>query len=218
MLLLVGLGNPGANYANNRHNIGFMALDAITAKHGFAAWRSRFQGLTAEGTLGREKVIALKPETFMNLSGQAVGEALRFYKIPTHAVIVMYDEIELVPGKVKVKRGGGSAGHNGIRSIDAHIGPDYWRVRLGVGHPGQKERVHGHVLSDFAKAEHAGVQTLLDAVAEYAPVLASELALDGDGNRFMTKVMLKTNPPPPREKKEKAAAAKAEGSDGGTDT
>jgi len=208
MLLLVGLGNPGADYVNNRHNIGFLALDAITGSHGFSAWRSRFQGLVAEGMLGREKVIALKPETFMNLSGQAVGEAVRFYKIPTHAVVVVYDEIELVPGKVKVKRGGGSAGHNGIRSIDSHIGPDYWRVRLGVGHPGDKARVHGHVLSDFSKTEQPGVQTLLDAVSEYAPVLASELAVDGDGNRFMTKVMLKTNPPPPKpEKKEKSAAA-----------
>jgi PTH1 family peptidyl-tRNA hydrolase len=208
MLLLVGLGNPGANYANNRHNIGFMALDAITSRHGFSAWRNRFQGVACEGTLGREKIVALKPETFMNLSGQAVGEAMRFYKIPTHAVIVIYDEIELVPGKVKVKRGGGSAGHNGIRSIDSHIGGDYWRVRLGVGHPGDKSRVHGHVLSDFGKADAEWLTTLMDAVSEYAPVLAGELALDGDGNKFMTKVGLKTNPPPPRpEKKPKPADA-----------
>jgi PTH1 family peptidyl-tRNA hydrolase len=206
MLMLVGLGNPGANYANNRHNIGFMAVDAIASRHGFSSWRSRFQGVTAEGTLGREKVIALKPATFMNLSGQAVGEALRFYKIPTHAVIVLYDEIELAPGRIKVKRGGGSAGHNGIRSIDAHIGPDYWRVRLGVGHPGDKARVHGHVLSDFAKADAEWLTTLLDAVTDNAPVLASELAVDGDGNRFMTKVMLKTCPPPPKEKKEKPSS------------
>jgi PTH1 family peptidyl-tRNA hydrolase len=209
MLLLVGLGNPGANYANNRHNIGFMALDAIASRHGFSAWRSRFQGVAAEGTLGREKVIALKPGTFMNLSGQAVGEAVRFYKIPTYAVIVLHDEIELVPGKVKVKRAGGSAGHNGIRSIDDHIGPDYWRVRLGVGHPGGKTRVHGHVLSDFGKADVEWLTTLLDAVAEYAPVLAGELALDGDGNKFMTKVVLKTNPPPPKKPKKDEAAETA---------
>jgi PTH1 family peptidyl-tRNA hydrolase len=194
MLLLVGLGNPGTQYASNRHNIGFMAVDAIVHRHRFSPWRARFQGVMAEGTLDEEKVLALKPATFMNLSGQAVGEAARFYKIPPEQVIVLYDEIELEPGKVRVKRAGGSAGHNGIKSIDAHIGPDYWRVRLGIGHPG-KEFVHGHVLSDFGKADEAWLTPLLDAVADAAPDLAAELSGTGDGNKFMTKVALRLKPP-----------------------
>jgi len=206
MLLLVGLGNPGPNYANNRHNIGFMALDRIVQRHGFNQWRARFQGNAAEGYVGKERALALKPATFMNLSGQAVSEAAHFYKIEPQAVVVFYDEIELAPGRIKVKRGGGSAGHNGIRSIDSHIGPDYWRVRLGVGHPGDKSRVHGHVLSDFGKADAEWLETLLETIADQAKELTNDIVRGGDGNRFMTKVMLKTNPPPPKpEKKEKPA-------------
>ncbi|TAL02691.1 MAG: aminoacyl-tRNA hydrolase [Rhodospirillaceae bacterium] len=217
MLLLVGLGNPGATYANNRHNIGFMAVDAIAHSHRFSPWRGRFQGVMCEGTVGEHKILALKPATYMNLSGQSVGEAVRFYKLSPEAVIVLYDEIELEPGRVKVKRGGGSAGHNGIRSIDAHIGYDYWRVRLGVGRPGHKDAVKGHVLEDFAKGDVGWLTTLLDAVADQAPELVADLARGGDGNRFMTKVMLKTNPPPPKKEKtapaEKAGAEKADGTD-----
>jgi PTH1 family peptidyl-tRNA hydrolase len=205
MLLLVGLGNPGAGHASNRHNIGFMAVDAIVHRHRFSAWRARFQGEMAEGTFAGEKVLALKPATYMNLSGQAVGEAIRFFKIPSANVIVFYDEIELVPGKLRVKFAGGSAGHNGIKSIDAHIGPEYWRVRLGIGHPG-KERVHGHVLSDFGKADEEWLVPLLDAIAEGTPGLAVELKSGGDGNRFMTRAALKMKPPPVKEKKEKPSA------------
>ena len=201
MLLLVGLGNPGANHAANRHNIGFMAVDAIAHRHRFSPWRARFQGVIAEGVVGGEKMLALKPATFMNLSGQAVGEAARFYKLAPTEVIVFYDELELAPGRVKVKQGGGSAGHNGIRSIDAHIGYDYWRVRLGIGHPGDKARVLGHVLSDFGKADAEWLTTLLDALSEYAPELVSDLLAGGEGNKFMSKVTLKTSPPPPRTKK-----------------
>jgi PTH1 family peptidyl-tRNA hydrolase len=200
MLLLVGLGNPGAGYANNRHNIGFMALDAIVARHSFSPWRKRFQGETAEAQIGPEKVLALKPGTYMNLSGQAVGEAMRFFKLAPENVIVFYDEIELEPGKVRVKKAGGSAGHNGIKSIDAHIGPDYWRVRIGIGHPG-KEHVHGHVLSDFGKGDAGWLELLLEAIAEGAPGLAVELRGNGDGNRFMTRVALKLKPPPVKEPK-----------------
>ena len=153
MLLLVGLGNPGPKYADNRHNIGFMAVDEIVRRHGFGAWRARFHGLAADGVLDGQKVLALKPTTFMNHSGRAVGEAMRFFKLEPAAVTVIHDEIDLAFGKVRVKRGGGHAGHNGLRDIDAHIGADFWRVRVGIGHPGDKELVHGHVLSDFAKAD-----------------------------------------------------------------
>ncbi len=197
MKLFVGLGNPGPKYAGHRHNIGFMAVDAIASAHGFGAERARFQGLTLEGSLGTEKILILKPTTYMNDSGRAVGEAARFYKIDPDDVIVFYDEIDLAPAKVRVKRGGGAAGHNGIRSIASHLGPDFWRVRLGIGHPGQKERVHGHVLGDFSKAERADwVDALLDAVADCAPHLAK-----GDGPGFMNAVALKLAPPEPRKPK-----------------
>ncbi|MDF3076085.1 MAG: Aminoacyl-tRNA hydrolase [Alphaproteobacteria bacterium] len=199
MLLLVGLGNPGARYAGNRHNIGFMAADLIVRRHDFSPWRNRFQGEAAEGSLDGEKMLVLKPQTFMNHSGQSVGEAMNFYKLTPDDVVVLYDEIDLAPGKVKVKQGGGAAGHNGIRSIDAHIGPDFWRVRLGVGHPGDKARVHGYVLSDFAKSEEAWLEKLLDAVADAMPLMAKKQ----DG-KFMTKVALLTQPPP--EKKPPPAA------------
>ena len=172
MRLFVGLGNPGAKYARNRHNIGFMAVDEIALRHGFAPWRRRFQGETSEGTLGTERVILLKPTTYMNDSGRSVQEAAGFFKIAPGDVTVFHDELELPPGKVRVKIGGGIAGHNGLRSISAHIGNDYRRVRLGIGHPGVKELVHGHVLSDFAKADNDWVATLCEAVAEHAGLVA----------------------------------------------
>ena len=171
MRLFVGLGNPGAKYARNRHNIGFMAVDEIARRHGFAPWRRRFQGETSEGTLGTERVILLKPTTYMNDSGRSVQEAASFFKIAPGDTTVFHDELELPPGKVRVKIGGGIAGHNGLRSISAHIGNEYRRVRLGIGHPGVKELVHGHVLSDFAKADNDWVTTLCDAVAEHAALI-----------------------------------------------
>jgi len=172
MLLFVGLGNPGARYARNRHNIGFMAVDEIAKRQGFAPWRRRFQGETSEGALDGERVILLKPATYMNESGRAVQEAASFFKIGLSDITVFQDELELPPGKVRVKIGGGIAGHNGLRSISAHIGNEYRRVRLGIGHPGVKELVHAYVLSDFFKDEGPWVSTLCDAVAEYAPLLA----------------------------------------------
>ncbi|HIC80544.1 MAG TPA: aminoacyl-tRNA hydrolase [Kiloniellaceae bacterium] len=191
MLLLVGLGNPGPRYAQNRHNIGFMAVDEIVRRYGFSPWRNRFQAETAEGRMAGDKVLAMKPQTYMNESGRAVGEALRFFKLEPEDVIVLYDEIDLAPGKLRVKCGGGSGGHNGIRSLESHIGKEFWRVRLGVGHPGDKERVHGHVLSDFAKADQPWLEKLLDAVAAELPTLAG-----GDAPHFMTKVAEAINPRP----------------------
>lgn len=174
MLLFVGLGNPGAKYARNRHNIGFMAVDAIARRHGFAPWRRRFQGETAEGTLERERVILLKPTTYMNDSGRAVQEAASFFKIGESDVTVFQDELELPPCKLRIKVGGGIAGHNGLRSISAHIGNEYRRVRLGIGHPGVKELVHGHVLSDFAKADMPWVEALCEAIADNAGLLTGK--------------------------------------------
>ena len=171
MLLFVGLGNPGAKYARNRHNIGFMAVDEIARHHRFSPWRRRFQGETAEGALDSERVILLKPTTYMNESGRAVQEAASFFKISAGDVTVFQDELELQPAKLRVKVGGGIAGHNGLRSISAHIGNEYRRVRLGIGHPGVKELVHGHVLSDFAKADMPWVEALCEAVADNAGLL-----------------------------------------------
>ncbi len=185
MLLFAGLGNPGAQYANNRHNVGFMAADAIARRHSFSPWSKKFQGLVAEGNLGGEKVLLIKPQTFMNLSGQTVGEALRFYKLTPSAVTVFYDELDLAAGKVRVKVGGGAGGHNGIRSIDQHIGNAYRRVRIGIGHPGVKELVHGYVLGDFAKADREWLDVLLDAIADDADMLAK-----GDDSGFMNRVTL----------------------------
>ena len=185
MLLFVGLGNPGARHAGNRHNIGFMAVDAIAKRHGFAPWRRRFHGVATEGTLGSEKVLLLLPGTFMNESGRAVAEAANFYKIDLSGIVVVHDEIELPPGKVRVKVGGGIAGHNGLRSISAHIGNDYKRVRIGVGHPGDKDLVHTHVLSDFAKSEKPWVEALCETVAENAGLLAR-----GEDASFQNKVHL----------------------------
>jgi PTH1 family peptidyl-tRNA hydrolase len=174
MRLFVGLGNPGAKYAHNRHNIGFMAVDEIARRHGFAPWRRRFQGETAEGSLDGERVVLLRPATFMNESGRAVQEAAGFFKLSPGEVTVFQDELELAPTKVRVKVGGGIAGHNGLRSISAHIGNDYRRVRLGIGHPGVKELVHGYVLSDFARDERPWVQALCEAVAESAGLLTAD--------------------------------------------
>ncbi|CCD94605.1 peptidyl-tRNA hydrolase [Bradyrhizobium sp. ORS 375] len=174
MLLFVGLGNPGAKYARNRHNIGFMAVDEISRRHRFSPWRRRFQGETSEGTLDSERVILLKPTTFMNESGRAVQEAASFFKLGVGDVTVFQDELELAPGKLRVKVGGGIAGHNGLRSISAHLGNDYRRVRLGIGHPGVKELVHGHVLSDFAKSEMPWVEALCEAVADNAELLTGK--------------------------------------------
>ena len=193
MLLLVGLGNPGPRYAQNRHNIGFMAVDAIVHRHGFQPWCKRFQAETAEGRIAGQKVLAMKPQTYMNESGRAVGEALRFFKLEPEEIIVLYDEIDLAPNKLRVKCGGGSGGHNGIRSLESHIGREFWRVRLGVGHPGQKELVHGHVLNDFAKSDQAWVEKLLDAVAAEIPSLCA-----GDAPRFMSRVAEAINPPRPK--------------------
>ena len=188
MKLWVGLGNPEPGMARNRHNIGFMAIDVIADRHGFAPWRKRFSGLVSEGSVGGEKIVALKPLTYMNESGRAVQPASAFFKLPPDAVTVFHDELDLIPGKVRVKRGGGAAGHNGLRSIDRMLGtPDYWRVRLGIGHPGDKARVHGHVLGNFAKTDEDWLVDTLEAVSDAAPLLAA-----GKPEDFMTKVALLT--------------------------
>ncbi len=206
-LLLVGLGNPGPAYAGNRHNIGFMAVDAIAERHRFGPFRAKFQSHLAEGSLAGRTVLLLKPQTFMNVSGQAVAAAASFYKIAPADVLVFHDEIDLAAGKVRVKVGGGHAGHNGLRSLHAHIGPDYRRVRLGIGRPGSKGEVIDHVLDDFAKADRVWLTPLLDAIAEYAPLLA-----DGDGEAFMSKVALATRPA--NEKKPRERKQTADGGDG----
>lgn len=192
MKLIVGLGNPGGQYARNRHNIGFMAAEAIAAAQGFAPWRGKFQGLIAEGRLGADKALILKPETYMNLSGDSVRAALTFYKLTPADVIVLHDELDLAPGKLRLKMGGGHAGHNGLRSIAAHLGPDFQRLRMGIGHPGDKRLVHNHVLGDFAKADESWLDPLLAAIAAEAPLLAA------DGARFLTAVAARLAPPRPR--------------------
>ena len=186
MHVIAGLGNPGPRYANNRHNIGFMAADAIVGRHvSFGPWQKKFNAEVAEGRMGGEKLLVIKPQTFMNLSGQAVGEALRFYKLGPDDLTVLYDELDLAPGKVRIKRGGGSGGHNGIKSLDAHCGKDYRRVRLGIGHPGDKARVQSHVLGDFAKADQDWLDPMLDALAVNADMLVA-----GDESGFMNKLAL----------------------------
>lgn len=204
MKLFVGLGNPGGKYARHRHNIGFMALDRIAADHDFSPWKSKFQGQISEGRLGREKVMLLKPETFMNNSGQSVGEAMRFYKLAPEDVTVLQDELDLAPGKARMKQGGGHAGHNGLRSLHAHIGDTYHRVRLGIGHPGRKELVSGYVLHDFSKADETWLEDLLRGVSDGAAHLAER-----DGGKFMNAVALRTAPPrsstTPKAKLEKPA-------------
>ena len=190
MKLFVGLGNPGVKYAQNRHNIGFMAVDRIANDHGFSPWRAKFQGQTSEGRLGSEKVILLKPDTFMNLSGQSVGEAMRFHKLTPQDIVVFHDELDLAPGKCRLKSGGGHAGHNGLRSIHQHIGEAYDRVRLGIGHPGHKDRVAGYVLSDFAKAEQDWLDDMMRGISDGAGALAQ-----GDGPKFLNAVALRVSPP-----------------------
>ena len=190
MQLFVGLGNPGAKYSGNRHNIGFMALDRIAADHGYSPWRAKFQAEMTEGRLGSERVVLLKPTTFMNLSGQSVGEAMRFFKLDPEDITVFHDELDLAPGKIRVKKGGGHAGHNGLRSIHGHIGENYQRVRLGIGHPGRKDLVSHYVLHDFARADQEWLDNLMRGISDGAPSLA-----DGDNARFLNAVALRVNPP-----------------------
>ncbi|MEM6306079.1 MAG: aminoacyl-tRNA hydrolase [Pseudomonadota bacterium] len=190
MILIAGLGNPGTKYARNRHNIGFMAVDQIARDHGFAPWRGKHQGSISEGRLGSKKIVLLKPETFMNKSGQSVQAAMRFYKLEPQEVVIIHDEIDLAPGKVKFKRGGGHAGHNGLRSIQNHIGADYARVRLGVGHPGHKDAVPHYVLHDFPKADEAWLDDVLRGVSDGAAHLAA-----GDAGKFSNAVAMRVNPP-----------------------
>ncbi len=190
MKLFVGLGNPGGKYARNRHNIGFMALDQIARDHGFSPWKGKFQAELSEGNLAGTKVLMLKPQTFMNNSGQSVGEAMRFYKLTPSDVVVLHDELDLAPGKCRMKQGGGHAGHNGLRSIHAHIGADYARVRLGIGHPGHKDAVSGYVLRDFPKADEDWLDDLMRGISDGAAELAK-----GDGGKFMNAVALRVAPP-----------------------
>ena len=185
MVLFVGLGNPGGRYADNRHNIGFLIADAIARRHNAAPWRRRFSGETVEASIGSERILILKPLTFMNESGRSVGEAARFFKMTESDVVVFHDELDLPPGKVRVKAGGGVAGHNGLRSITDHIGNDYRRVRIGIGHPGVKELVHQYVLSDFAKSERPWVEALTDIIADSAALLSN-----GDDASFQNRVHL----------------------------
>ncbi len=206
MLLLVGLGNPGAGHTNNRHNIGFMAVDEIIRRHSFGPCRERFNGLAAEGRIGNTKILALKPTTYMNESGLAVGNAARFYKLEPDDIIVLHDEIDLAPGKVRVKRGGGAAGHNGLRSIDSHVGKDYLRVRIGVGHPGQKDEVERYVIRNFPRQDVRWVEALMSAIADALPLL-----IGGDGAGFMSKVALLTAPAKPAPKEPAKEAAKEPG-------
>jgi PTH1 family peptidyl-tRNA hydrolase len=185
MLLFVGLGNPGPRYAGNRHNIGFMAVERIARRHDIAPWRRKFQGVAVEGSIARERALLLLPGTYMNESGRAVQEAARFYKLDAPQIVVFHDELELPPGKVRVKAGGGNAGHNGLRSISAHVGNDYKRVRIGIGHPGDKKLVEHYVLQDFAQAERPWVETLCDVIADNAGLL-----LEGKDSTFQNKVHL----------------------------
>ena len=185
MRLLVGLGNPGPEHVGNRHNVGFMVLQEIARRHGFPPWRRRFQGVATEGSIGSERVLLLLPGTYMNESGRAVGEAAHFYKLPLADIVVVHDELDLPPGKVRVKAGGGIAGHNGLRSITAHVGNDYRRVRVGIGHPGDKNLVYRYVLSDFAKDERPWVAALADVIADNAGLLAR-----GEDATFQNKVHL----------------------------
>ncbi|MCD7111555.1 aminoacyl-tRNA hydrolase [Rhizobium sp. DKSPLA3] len=202
MLIFAGLGNPGPKYAGNRHNIGFMALDAIHRRHAFSPWSKKFKAEIAEGDLAGERVLLLKPQTFMNLSGKSVGEAMRFYKVPVGSVVAIYDELDLVPGKARLKTGGGHGGHNGIKSMDAHCGRDYRRLRLGIGHPGAKEQVERHVLGDFAKADRIWLDPLLEALADNADMLVK-----GEDSQLMNKLALATGSPPPAEPAQKAKPA-----------
>jgi PTH1 family peptidyl-tRNA hydrolase len=205
MKLFVGLGNPGKAYARHRHNIGFMAVDRIAARHDLGPWKKRFHALTSEGSIAGHRVLLLKPQTFMNDSGRSVQDAQRFLKLADADVIVFHDELDLAPGKLRAKTGGGNAGHNGLRSITAHIGNDYGRVRLGIGHPGVKHLVSGYVLHDFAKADAAWLEPLLDAIADAAGRLAA-----GDEGRFLAEVARATATPAPRARASPPSDGKAE--------
>jgi PTH1 family peptidyl-tRNA hydrolase len=205
MLVIAGLGNPGPEYAGHRHNVGFMAVDAIRSRHRFGPTRPRFEGIVCEGVLADEKALLLKPTTYMNDSGRAAAAALRFYKLEPAQLIVIHDELDLDPGRIRVKRGGGAGGHNGLRSIDAHIGPEYWRIRIGIGHPGDKNLVMPYVLHDFAKADRAWLEPMIDAIADNIDQLAR-----GDEARFMNRVTLATRPPPPKKEAPKKEAPKNE--------
>jgi PTH1 family peptidyl-tRNA hydrolase len=200
VLIIVGLGNPGPKYASNRHNIGFMAVDVIHTRHRFPAWRKNFQAEVAEGTIGGERVLLMKPQTYMNESGRSVGDAVRFLKLAPADVVVIHDELDLPPGKLRMKVGGGHGGHNGLRSITSQITDAYRRMRLGIGHPGDKALVHAHVLSDFAKADRDWLVTLLDAVADNAEELVK-----GADNTFANRVHLITEPKPVKAPKAKPA-------------
>lgn len=193
MIVLVGLGNPGPKFAHNRHNIGFMALDAIAERYAFPTWRGRFHSLIAASRIGDDKVLLVKPQTYMNESGRAVGDIMRFYSLKPEDIVVFHDELDLPPGKLRHKFGGGHAGHNGLRSIAAHIGPDFHRIRLGIGHPGDKNKVHAWVLKDFARADHKWLQSLIEAVADNAHLVMSRAF-----STFQNKVHLALNPPPPK--------------------
>ena len=200
MKIIVGLGNPGPKYAANRHNIGFMAVDALHRKHPFGPWSKKFKAEISEGEIAGEKVLLMKPQTFMNLSGEAVGEAMRFYKLGPGDIVAIHDELDLPAGKVKLKVGGGHGGHNGLKSLDAHCGRDYKRLRLGIGHPGSKELVHNHVLGDFAKVDQGWLDELMDDIA-----INADLLFDGDGSKFMNKLA----PPAPKAEKKDGTSAKA---------
>ncbi|KQT45129.1 peptidyl-tRNA hydrolase [Aureimonas sp. Leaf454] len=204
MLLIVGLGNPGPSYAGHRHNIGFMAVDEIQRRAGFSPWTKKFKGEISEGQIGTDKVLLLKPLTFMNESGASVGDAVRFYKIEPGQVVVIHDELDLAAGKVRVKTGGGNGGHNGLRSIDAHIGKDYRRVRLGIGHPGSKERVNGHVLSDFHKVDREWLDPLIEAVARQVELLSA-----GEDAQFMNRIAMATGSTEPTSAKGSSAPMSA---------
>jgi len=200
-LLIAGLGNPGSQYARNRHNAGFIVVDMLHAEYGFGPWKAKFEGLLSEGALGGRKTYLLKPQTYMNLSGDSVGPALRFFKLPLSALVVVHDEIDLAAGKLKVKTGGGDAGQNGLRSITATLGPDYRRVRLGIGHPGEKAKVSGHVLQNFSKDDIDWLKPLVEAMVQAAPLLAKD-----DDAGFMSKVALLLKPPKPAKEPKKKDA------------
>ncbi len=191
MQIFAGLGNPGNQYAGNRHNIGFMAVDAIQRRHPFSPWSKKFKALVSEGEIAGERVLLIKPQTFMNLSGEAVGEAMRFYKLEPKDIVAIYDELDLIQGKARIKTGGGHGGHNGIKSLDAHCGREYRRLRLGIGHPGSKEQVHNHVLGDFAKADRVWLEPLIEAIADNADML-----LKGEDSQLLNKLTLATGGKP----------------------
>ena len=205
MIIIAGLGNPGSQYAGNRHNIGFMAVDALQRLPSFSPWSRKFKSEISDGAIAGEKVLLMKPLTYMNLSGEAVGEAMRFYKLGPSNIIAIHDELDLPAGRVRIKTAGGHGGHNGLKSLDAHCGKDYRRLRLGIGHPGDKERVHGHVLGDFAKADRVWLEPLLDAIADNATMLVK-----AEDSQLMNKLALATGSKPEAEKPAKAAKPAAQ--------